>query len=167
MGWLAWQRGRNKMHIIIALALFIFTTPTSLAGGLDEAMKQSTSGMKAQGSRMKVIAQNIANAESTGKTPGAEPYRRKQIFFKNKYDKKLGYNVVQVVDIKNDKKTPLGKRFDPSHPAANEDGYVLLPNVESSMEVVDMKEAERSYQANLGAVEITKRMVNATIDLLR
>ena len=67
----------------------------------------------------------------------------------------------------NVRKTAFGKKFDPSHPAANADGYVLLPNVESSMENVDMKEAERGYQANLGAVETTKRMVSSTIDLLR
>ena len=137
------------------------------AGSLDEAFIQSTSGMKAQGARMKVIAQNIANSSSTGQTPGAEPYRRKIIIFKNKIDKKTGYNVVQVENIKNDSKTPFNAKFSPSHPAANEDGYVLLPNVSSSLESVDMKEAQRSYEANLGAVETTKRMIGNTIELLR
>ena len=147
--------------------LLLIASSAAVAGGLDDAMNQSTAGMKAQSERMKVVSQNIANASSTGQTPGAEPYRRKVILFKNKQDKKTGYNVVQIEKIVSDKKTPLNAKFDPSHPAANSDGYVLLPNVETSVESVDMKEAERGYQANLGAVEITKRMVNNTIDLLR
>lgn len=155
------------MRVYLYFIVTVLCCNFALAGGLDEAMKQSTAGMKAQGVRMKVIAQNIANADSTGMSPGSEPYRRKQIFFENKLDRKTGYNTVRVAKIQSDRKTPLGAKFDPAHPAANDDGYVLLPNVDGSLEVVDMKEAERSYQANLSAVEVTKRMVDATIDLLR
>lgn len=153
--------------IILSLSLIVTAPVISRAGGLDDAMNQSVAGMKAQSERMKVVAQNIANSSSTGTTPGAEPYRRKLIIFNNKTDKKTGYNVVQVQQIKDDRRTPLGAKFDPSHPAANKDGYVLLPNVEISLENVDIKEAQRSYEANLGAVETTKRMTNSTIDLLR
>lgn len=153
--------------LAVFLLFIIISSAGFAAGGLDEAYLQSAAGMKAQSERMKVIAQNIANVSTTGQTPGAEPYRRKQIFFKNKTDKKTGLNVVQVDKISRDRKSPLAKRFDPSHPAANSEGYVLLPNVETSLENVDMKEAERSYEANLGAVETTKKMVSSTVDLLR
>ena len=155
---------------IRALILFVFIllySSFSMAGSSDEAMIQSAAGMKAQGERMKVIAQNIANSSSTGQTPGAEPYRRKMIIFKNKTDKKTGYNVVQVEKIQNDKKAAFGKKFDPSHPAANADGYVLLPNVEPQLENVDMKEAQRGYEANLAALEMTKKIKNSTVDLLK
>lgn len=152
--------------IMLFISLVLLSAPT-LAGGLNEAFLQSAAGMRTQSERMKVVAQNLANVSTTGQTPGAEPYRRKQIYFKNKVDKKTGLTVVQVDKIKSDRKTPLNKRFDPSHPAADQDGYVLLPNVEASLENVDMKEAERSYEANLGAIETTKKMVNSTVDLLR
>jgi len=147
--------------------LIVLTSSVAFAGSLDEAIMQSTSGMKAQGARMKVVAQNIANTTSTGQTPGAEPYRRKLIFFKNKIDKNTGYNVVQVDKITGDRKTKFNAKFDPSHPAANADGYVLLPNVEPTIENLDMKEAQRGYEANLGAVETSKKMIGSTIDLLR
>jgi flagellar basal-body rod protein FlgC len=152
---------------IVILSLFILFSSSAFAGSLDEAIMQSTAGMKAQGARMKVVAQNIANATSTGQTPGAEPYRRKLILFKNKIDKNSGYNIVQVDKIKGDRKTKFNAKFDPSHPAANQDGYVLLPNVEPAIENVDMKEAQRGYEANLGAAETSKKMIGSTIDLLR
>lgn len=161
---------RNNMKGKFSVLLFGITVLFSieaLSAGLDSAMNQSVAGMKTQGERIKVVSQNIANSSSTGTTPGAEPYRRQIIFFKNMPDKKTGDNVVQVQKITKDNKTPLGKKFDPSHPAANSEGYVLLPNVETSLENMDMKEAQRSYEANLGAVETTKRMINSTIDLLR
>ncbi len=152
---------------ILLFLLFFVTSAQAFAGSLNEAMIQSTAGMKSQSARIKIAAQNIANSSSTGQTPGAEPYRRKIIILKNKTDKKTGYNIVQVEKIKSDKKTMLGKKFDPAHPAANAEGYVLLPNVETSLENADVKEAQRSYEANLGAVETTKRMINNTIELLR
>ena len=157
----------SKLFALLLGFALIAGGSAAQASGLDEAFTQSTSGMKAQGARMKIIAQNIANATSTGQTPGSKPYRRKIILFKNKTDKKTGYKVVQVDKIASDKDTPLAKKFLPSHPAADADGYVLLPNVNSSLESADMKEAQRSYEANLGAIETTKRMMSGTIDLLR
>lgn len=153
-------------HLVI-ISLLILVADMAKAGGLEEAMNQSTAGMKVQGARMKVVAQNIANVSSTGQTPGAQPYRRQVILFKNKLDKKTGHNTVQVDKIKKDNKTQLNKKYDPSHPAANEEGYVLLPNVATPIENVDVKESQRAYEANLGAVETTKRMINGTIELLR
>lgn len=157
------------MKRIIRITIFCYFTCGSFAyaDNLNNAMNHSTAGLKTQSARMKVIAENIANAGSTGSTPGAEPYRRKTISFSNELDKQRGVSVVTVDKISRDRKTPFKARFDPSHPAANEEGYVLLPNVSRSIEKLDMKEAERSYEANLGAIETTKRMYTGTIDLLR
>lgn len=153
--------------IKIFLTLLLILPVSAYAGGLDDAMSQSVAGMKVQGARIKVIAQNIANADSTGDTPGALPYVRKTINFKNKFDKNTGIEVVTVDKIGKDNKSEFSARFDPSHPAANSEGYVLLPNVAKSIEMVDMKEAQRSYEANLGAVKTTKKMMMSTLELLR
>lgn len=123
--------------------------------------------MKTQSARMKVIAQNIANSGSTGTTPGAEPYRRKIITLKQKVDPETGNMVVKVDRIGRDYRTPFSAKYDPNHPAADNNGYVLLPNVSSTTEKLDMKESERSYEANLGAIGTSKRMYMNTLDLLR
>ncbi|MDA0781711.1 MAG: flagellar basal body rod protein FlgC [Rickettsiales bacterium] len=148
--------------------IFVVLFPSlSQALGLDDAFERSTAGMKVQSQRMKIISQNIANADSVGTSPDEEPYRRKTIYFKNTVNPKTGNEIVEVDKLSRDYKTPFKARFDPSHPAADEDGYILLPNVNRTIENVDMKEAERSYEANLGAVETTKRMYLNTLELLR
>lgn len=147
--------------IIIILPFF------SYAGDLVDAMSQSAAGMRVQGARMKVVSQNIANSSSTGNYPGAEPYRRQTIFFKNKPDRETGVETVHVDKVSKDYKTEFEARYDPSHPAADNDGYVLLPNVKSEIEMLDMKESEAAYQANLGAIETSKKMYTDTIDLLK
>ena len=124
------------------------------------------SGMRAQGMRLRVISENIANADSTASTPGGDPYRRKVITFKNKMDEALGADVVQVKQIGEDN-SDFDLKFDPAHPAANEDGYMLLPNVSTLVESMDMREANRSYQANLRVVETAKGMFAQTVSILR
>ena len=124
------------------------------------------SGMRAQGMRLRVISENIANADSTASTPGGDPYRRKVITFKNKMDEALGADVVQVKQI-GEYNSDFDLKFDPAHPAANEDGYVLLPNVSTLVESMDMREASRSYQANLRVVETVKGMFAQTVSILR
>lgn len=124
------------------------------------------SGMRAQGARLRVISENMANADSTAQTPGGDPYRRKILTFENVMDEALGANVVRVREITEDK-TEFELHFDPSHPAANEDGYVSLPNVSTLMESMDMREANRSYQANLRLVETAKNMHSQTVGILR
>ncbi len=123
------------------------------------------SGMSAQTSRLKVIAENLANADSTAKTPGGEPYRRQMITFSDVFDRAAGVKKVKVAGV-----VPVGgdfgKRFEPGHPAANADGYVLTPNVNPITELMDMREAQRSYEANLNVVDAVKAMVGRTIDLL-
>jgi flagellar basal-body rod protein FlgC len=129
------------------------------------ALSIAASGMKAQGTRMRVISENIANAESTSQTPGGEPYRRKVLTFKEMLDKPTGAHLVRVNKVLPDA-SDFTLKYDPSHPAANSDGYVLTPNVNALIEMADMREAERSYEANLNVIQATKAMLSHTLSLL-
>ncbi len=131
------------------------------------AMKISAMGMRAQGARIRVISENIANADTTGDTPGADPYRRQNITFKNELDRKIGAKLVEVDKIGVDLEAPFRLKYIPDHPAADENGYVKLPNVNSLIEMMDVREAQRSYEANLGMIEQARTMALRTIDLLR
>jgi flagellar basal-body rod protein FlgC len=131
------------------------------------AMKISAQGMRTQGTRIRVITENIANASTTGDTPGADPYRRQTITFKNEMDRELGVRTVRVDDISEDMKSKFKLKYIPDHPAANEEGYVKMPNVSSMIETMDIREAQRSYEANLGMIEQARSMMQRTIDLLR
>ena len=126
----------------------------------------SGAGMRVQGQRLRVISQNIANANSLPQDPGDKPYRRKVITFRNELDRSIGLETVRVGKVQPDR-SDFGKRFEPSHPAADADGYVLTPNVNSLIEMTDMREAQRSYEANLSVIKASKAMLNLTIDLLR
>ncbi len=133
---------------------------------LDKALGIAGRGMDVQTTRLRVIAENLANQDSTGSKPGADPYRRKTVTFENRLDQKLGTDAVRVKQIGRDaSEFPL--RYEPSNPAANADGYVKLPNVNSIMEVMDMREAERSYSANLAVMQASRSMLSRTIDLLK
>ncbi|MEP2704761.1 MAG: flagellar basal body rod protein FlgC [Roseibium sp.] len=126
----------------------------------------SASGLKAQSGRMRIIAENIANASSTGKAPDEEPYRRKIPTFKTTFDRELGAEKVELGKIAEDK-SDFKSTFIPGHPAADEKGYVLQPNVNTLIETTDMREAQRSYEANLNVIESTRRMLQRTIDILK
>jgi len=130
-------------------------------------MMISAYGMKAQGERTRVIAENLANASTAALTPDGKPYTRKLITFKNEMDKANGTDLVKVKDIKADTKTPYLMKYMPDAPGANAAGYVKMPNVQTVVELSDMREAERSYEANLGMVEQSKTMAMRTIDMLR
>ena len=131
------------------------------------AMTISAHGMKAQGARIRVISENIANADTTGLTPGADPYRRQTISFKNELDREMGIRLVDVGDIGVDNDAQFGLEFNPDHPAADEEGYVKTSNVNTMIEMMDIREAQRSYEANLGLIEQSRAMITRTIDLLR
>ena len=133
---------------------------------LDKALSISARGMDAQTTRLRVIAENLANQDTTGSTPGADPYRRKTVMFQNSLDRQLGTRAVGVKKVGRDE-SELQLRYDPSNPAANTDGYVKLPNVNSLVEVMDMREAERSYSANLSVMQASRGMLTRTIDLLK
>ena len=137
-----------------------------MAMDLVKALNISAHGLKAQGTRLRVIAENVANAESTAQTPGGEPYRRKVVTFGSVLDRELGAEIVRVDGIVPDR-SDLGRRFDPGHPAADEKGYVLTPNVNALLEMADMREAQRSYEANLKVIQSSRTMLQQTIDILR
>jgi flagellar basal-body rod protein FlgC len=125
----------------------------------------SGSGLQAQDQRMKIIAENIANAGTTPTSPGQLPYRRQVISFKDEFDKALGAYKVKVAGVTSDR-SDFVKKFDPSHPAADAQGYVLTPNVNPLTETMDMMEAQHSYQANLNVIDAARGMVINTIGLL-
>jgi flagellar basal-body rod protein FlgC len=123
-------------------------------------------GMKAQGDRLRVIAENLANQNSAPDRPGGDPYQRRIVTFKNVLDREMDMNLVKVDRIRKDE-TDFPLKYDPTHPGANEDGYVKMPNVNALVEMIDMREAQRSYEANLNMIEVSKSMLARTLDLLR
>ena len=133
---------------------------------MNRTLELSARGMTAQSARLTVIAQHMANSGTTGSAPGADPYRRKTIGFANALDRSLDAHAVSVRRIAPDT-SAFPRRFDPSHPAADATGYVKTPNVSSFVEIMDMKEAQRSYSANLNVMEATRGMMTRTVDLLR
>jgi flagellar basal-body rod protein FlgC len=133
---------------------------------LTDSLKISASGLKAQGTRLRIIAENLANADSTAKTAGGDPYRRKVVTFRNALDRELNVDMVETNRPTLDK-TPFETRYDPSNPGADDKGYVKLPNVNTLIELADMREAERSYEANLKAIETSRTMLQKAIDILR
>jgi len=133
---------------------------------LNKALSISASGMDAQTTRLRVIAENLANENTTGSSPGADAYRRKTVTFDNRMDQAAGAELVSVSKIGQDM-SDLPLRYDPSNPATNADGYVKLPNVNSFVEMMDMRDAERSYQANLAVMQTTRSMLSRAIDLLK
>lgn len=126
----------------------------------------AASGMHVQSARLQVVAENVANADSTGGSPGADPYRRKTISFEEALDRESGLTMVEVSDIGRDQ-APFTLRHDPSHPAADENGFVKMPNVSPILEMANMREASRSYEANMNLYEAGRRMRSQMIDLLK
>ncbi|MDP6589937.1 MAG: flagellar basal body rod protein FlgC [Alphaproteobacteria bacterium] len=132
---------------------------------LTKILHTSASGMHVQGERMRIVAENLANAGSSANSPDDEPYRRKLITFSNELDRELGVRLVSVERVTLDK-SEFGRKYDPGHPGANDQGYVLTPNVNSLIEMTDMREAQRGYEANLSVIGVAKDMLKRTIDIL-
>jgi flagellar basal-body rod protein FlgC len=126
----------------------------------------AASGMRAQGERLKIVSENVANADSTGNAPGADPYRRKTLAFEEMLDRELGASMVRVEQIGRDD-SPFTLVHDPAHPAADARGMVKMPNVNPILEMSNMREASRSYEANMNMFEAGRKMRNQMIDLLR
>jgi flagellar basal-body rod protein FlgC len=137
-----------------------------MSSDFDRAVKVAISGLTVQSGRMRVVAENIANAESTSRTPNGDPYRRKVPTFSSHFDKELGVATVGLGKVEVDR-TDFRTRYEPGHPAADANGYVKYPNVDTLVESVDMREAQRSYEANLNVVTATRRMVIQTIGILK
>jgi flagellar basal-body rod protein FlgC len=133
---------------------------------LMDSLAISAAGMRVQGERLRVISENIANADSVSELPGGDPYRRKTITFKNELDRQAGLDLVKVSKVGLDP-SEFTRKYDPNNPAADRSGYVKLPNVNALIEMSDMREAQRSYEANLKVVEVARGMLQRTIDILR
>ena len=130
----------------------------------NSAMAVAASALRAQQARMRVVAENIANADSTARTPGGDPYRRRQpIFETNRVDGASGVRMAEVRPDPSDFKL----EYDPQHPAANAQGYVKRPNVDTLLESMDMREAQRAYEANLNVIETARSMDSRILDLLK
>ena len=130
------------------------------------ALTISAHGMQAQTTRLRVIAENLANQDTTGTRPGGEPYRRKTVTFGSSMDTASGADLVKVKEIGHDR-SDMPLRYDPGHPAADANGYVRMPNVNSFVEVMDMREAQRSYSANLSVMQVSRGMLSRTIEMLK
>ena len=128
------------------------------------AMAVASSALKAQQSRMRVIAENIANAQSTATVAGGEPYRRQTPLFQAKNVD--GATGVVLAEVRPDQ-SPFRMEYDPSHPAANAEGYVQRPNVDTLVEAMDMREAQRAYEANLNVIETARNMESRTLDIIK
>jgi len=131
-----------------------------------DSMSISAAGLRAQAARMRIISENIANAESTAREPGGDPYRRQIPVFEAELDRVTGLNMVRMTDVAPDE-SEFTLEYDPGHPAANGEGYVSTSNVQMLVEMMDMREAMRTYEANLNMIENSRRMQQTTLDLLR
>ena len=130
------------------------------------SMGIATSGLRAQAGRIKVISENIANADSTGTTSGADPYRRKIPTFSSALDRTLDAKVVALGKVAPDR-SAFHLKYEPANPAADQTGYVKHPNVNPLVEMTDMRDAQRSYEANLNIIGATRRMIQRTLDILK
>ncbi len=130
------------------------------------ASRLASAGLEAQSLRMRVVSENLANAQSTGATPGADPYARKTVTFRAELDRAAGIASVRLREIGTDD-APFRTEHDPANPAADENGNVKLPNVNMLVEMADMREANRSYEANLQVIKQARAMVASVIDLLK
>ena len=133
---------------------------------LAKALAISAAGMQAQSGRLRVVAQNLANADSTATTPGGTPYQRRTVSFGEHIDRRTGAPLVGIVAEGVDT-TPFRTRYEPGNPAANAQGYVELSNVQPIVETMDMRDAEEVYSANLAVMQAARGMLTRTIDLLK
>ena len=131
-----------------------------------KTMTIAASGLRAQAGRMRIISENIANADSTPASPGANPYRRKIPTFRSELDRSLGARVVEMGKVETDK-SDFRLKYEPGHPGADANGNVKYPNVNSLVEMTDMREAQRSYEANINVISATRRMIQRTLDILK
>jgi len=131
-----------------------------------DALTIAAAGLRAQSARMRIIAENLANASSTARGPGGDPYRRQIPVFESELDRQTGLELVRMDRVSADQ-SEFNLRYEPGHPAANDEGYVRYPNVQTLIELMDMREAQRSYEANLNMVESSRAMMQRALELLR
>jgi flagellar basal-body rod protein FlgC len=131
-----------------------------------KSLKIAATGLRAQTGRMCVIAENIANVDSTARTADGEPYRRRIPTFQAAFDREAEAQVVKLGAVRIEA-TDFERRYEPGHPAADAAGYVRVPNVNPLIEAMDMREAQRSYEASLNVITATRHMIQKTLDLLK
>lgn len=151
--------------LIVAFIAALSGAMQSFADNLKQAVEIAAHGSKFQAERLKIAAENLANQDSTGASPGADAYRRKVIFAENRYEKKLGTSVIKTkkVDVDN---SEFIVKYDPYHPSANAEGLVKYPNVTREIERADASEAQRSYEANLSVIEVSNSLMQKTVDAI-
>ena len=137
-----------------------------MSSDLMSAMGAAATGLRAQTVRIRISAENLANADTTAATPGGDPYRRKAPVFRTFFDKEVGANTVKVTGAREDQ-SPFQVKYDPSHPAADATGYVKTSNVSSLIEMADLREAQRAYEANLNVIESSRAMMLGVVSLLK
>ncbi|MBK8837938.1 MAG: flagellar basal body rod protein FlgC [Hyphomonadaceae bacterium] len=137
-----------------------------MSSDLMSAMGAAATGLRAQTVRIRISAENLANADTTAATPGGDPYRRKAPVFRTFYDREVGANTVKVTGSREDQ-SPFQEKYDPSHPAADARGYVKTSNVSSLIEMSDLREAQRAYEANLNVIESSRAMMLGVVSLLK
>ena len=140
--------------------------PIGGSGPLTRAMATAASGMNTQAVRMRIAAENIANASSTAAVPAGDPYRRKLVSFRQSMDRATGAELVQTGSIIGDRRD-FRTQYDPAHPAADERGYVKLPNVDPLLEQADLRSAQRSYEAGIAVMQQARSLYGKTLDILR
>jgi flagellar basal-body rod protein FlgC len=137
-----------------------------MSADLYSALSAASTGLRAQTTRIRLAAENVANANSTAQTPGGDPYQRRMPVFRALLDQENGSLGVRITKTVNDE-SEFPVKFDPTHPAANAEGYVKMPNVQTLIEMADIREAQRSYEANLSIIEGSRAMINRALDLLK
>jgi flagellar basal-body rod protein FlgC len=133
---------------------------------LQSSLRIAGSGLEAQSVRMRIISENIANSQSTGAAPGSDPYTRQTVSFDNVFDRASGVSMVRVKSLGRDD-TPFKVEHDPGNPAADAAGFVKLPNVDVLTELADMREANRTYEANLQVAKQSAELLGETVNLLK
>ncbi len=137
-----------------------------MSSDLMSAMGAAATGLRAQTVRIRISAENLANADATATTPGGDPYKRKAPVFRTYYDREVGADTVRVTGSREDT-SPFQLKYDPSHPGADANGYVKLSNVSSLIEMADLREAQRAYEANLNVIESSRAMMLGVVSLLK
>jgi len=157
------------MRSICLILLTIFITPQAFAleCDLEKSFAISASAIKLQNERIKIASENLANEGTTGELPGSDPYKRKKLFAENRYDKKLKAKLVKTKRIRSDRNPKFKVAYDPSHIAADENGYVKYPDVNKEIELGDVDEARRSQNASLAMIGVTKKMITDTLEIMK
>ena len=154
------------MRLIIILLLVLPVKVFAIEDSLQKAIEVAAQGNNIQSERLKIVAENLANELTTSDTPGGNPYKRKIMFVENKYDKHKKTNLLRVKKYDVDK-APFELKYEPSHPAADINGYVKMPNIKKEIERSDASEAQRAYEANLGVIETSRAMMQKSLEVIR